>query len=312
MKQERVTIRDTDAGDSLEILLITAIATILSIRVYLHLTNYPQIGGGTLHIAHMLWGGLSMLVALVILLTFWNPSLRRMAAVFAGIGWGTFIDELGKFITKDNDYFFQPTFAVLYILFMVMFFIFRSLTHISSFSAHELEVNQQLRVHLRTADDAHGLSGRIGKLVLTGRQRIEKSYAWLVAQHWFNFMLIGVFLAVGLSDLGRTVWNLTAGAPREQDISRYEIFATLASNGCVWIGILYLRRSRLQAMRWFQRSLLVIMLLSTPLHFYRDQLSAFVGFLGTATIYLLLRYAIRLEEGAALKTATGDAGAEPA
>ena len=310
MKQDRVTIRDTDAGDSLEILLITAIATILGIRVYLHVTGYPQIGGGTLHIAHMLWGGLSMMVALVILLTFWNPSLRRMAAVFAGIGWGTFIDELGKFITKDNDYFFQPTFAVLYILFMVMFFIFRSLTHISSFSARELEVNRQLRIHLRTADDAHGLSGRIGKLVLTGRQRIDQSYAWLVVQHWFNVLLIGVFLAVGLSDLGRTVWNLIAGAPREQDISRYEIFATLASNGCVWIGILYLRRSRLKAMRWFQRSLLVIMLLSTPLHFYRDQLSAFVGFLGTVALYLLLRYAIRLEEGAALEVAGGGAGVE--
>jgi len=239
MKQERVTIRDTDAGDSLEILLITAITTILGIRVYLHVTGYPQIGGGTLHIAHMLWGGLSMMVALVILLTYWNPSLRRMAAVLAGIGFGTFIDELGKFITKDNDYFFQPTFALLYVLFMAMFFIFRSLTHISSFSARELEVNRQLRVHLRTAADAHGLSGRIGDLVLAGRNRVDKSYAWLVAQRWFNFL--------------------------------------------------------------FHRSLLVIMLLSTPLHFYRDQLGAFAGFLGTLTIYMLLRYAIRQEEEATLQ-----------
>ncbi len=310
MKQERATIRDTDAGDSLEILLITAIATILGIRVYLHVTGYPQIGGGTLHFAHMLWGGLSMMVALVILLTFWNPALRRMAAVFAGIGWGTFIDELGKFITKDNDYFFQPTVAVLYILFMAMFLIFRSLTHISSFSARELEVNQQLRLHLRTADDAHGLSGRIGDLVLAGRNRIDKSYAWLVSRRWFNLLLIGVFLAVGLSDLGRTVWNLFSSAPREQDLSRYEIVTTLVSNGCVWIGILYLRRSRLKAMRWFQRSLLVIMLLSTPLHFYRDQLGAFAGFLGTLAIYLLLRYAIRQEEEAALEITTAGTDGE--
>lgn len=299
MKQGSATIRDTDAGESLEILLITAVLTILSIRVYLHLANYPTVGGDKLHIAHMLWGGLSMLVALVMLLTYWNPAVRRIAAVLAGIGWGTFIDELGKFITNDNDYFFQPTFALLYILFMLMFIIFRSLTRESSYTPHELSINQDLRTYLQTAENARGVIGWLGRLVLGSRARIDTFYDGLVAQDWFNFLLVAVFLVVGTVDLIKTGWYLFGNAPErtlDPEISRYEILATALSNLCIWIGIFWLRRSRLDAMRWFKRSLLVIMFLATPFHFYHDQLWAFIGFLVTLAVYLMLRYAIEREE----------------
>ena len=50
--------------------LVAGVASILAIRVYLILTGYPQLGGGGLHIAHMLWGGLLMLVALILMLAF--------------------------------------------------------------------------------------------------------------------------------------------------------------------------------------------------------------------------------------------------
>lgn len=39
-------------------------------RLALQLVGYPRLGGGGFHIAHLLWGGLLMLAAIVLLLGF--------------------------------------------------------------------------------------------------------------------------------------------------------------------------------------------------------------------------------------------------
>src|SRR5919109_993516 len=62
--------RNADFGELQETFLVCAVATILIVRTQLWLTNYPQLGGHGLHIAHLLWGGLLMLAALVMLLFF--------------------------------------------------------------------------------------------------------------------------------------------------------------------------------------------------------------------------------------------------
>jgi hypothetical protein len=106
--------------ESLELFLVAAVLTVLTLRVYLKATNYPQIGGGGLHIAHVLWGGLGMVVAIMILLTFVTSGIRPIAALIGGIGFGAFIDELGKFVTSDNNYFFKPTAALIYVVFAAL------------------------------------------------------------------------------------------------------------------------------------------------------------------------------------------------
>jgi len=110
-----------------ETLLMTGVATILVIRTQLWLTNYPQLGGRGLHIAHLLWGGLFMLVAIGLLLTYLGRRVRRVAAVVGGVGFGFFIDELGKFITEDNNYFYRPAAALIYLIFIGLFLITRSM-----------------------------------------------------------------------------------------------------------------------------------------------------------------------------------------
>jgi hypothetical protein len=113
-------VRAPDA-DLLDAFLISAVATVIVIRIFLEATGYPQLGGGGLHIAHVLWGGLGMLVAIVLLLLYISPTTRLIAALAGGAGFGAFVDELGKFVTSDNDYFFKPTAAILYALFVVLF-----------------------------------------------------------------------------------------------------------------------------------------------------------------------------------------------
>src|SRR5437660_6357078 len=119
--------RNIEIRTLLDTFFVCAIATILIIRLQLWATHYPKLGGGKLHIAHLLWGGLAMLVAIVLLLSFLGRARRHTGAVLGGVGFGFFIDEIGKFVTSDNDYFFKPAAGMIYILFIVLFLAIRSL-----------------------------------------------------------------------------------------------------------------------------------------------------------------------------------------
>ena len=102
-------------ADNLLLVLIAVFgATVLIVRVYLELTGYPQIGGRTFHIAHVLWGGLALFLAVLLLLIVANRWALWMGAVLGGIGVGLFIDEVGKFITQSVDYFFPLAFPIIY------------------------------------------------------------------------------------------------------------------------------------------------------------------------------------------------------
>ncbi len=124
MNTSNYFIRNVYLGDLLENFLIASISSILFIRFFLAITGYPQIGNGDFHIAHMLWGGFLLMIALVLNLSFLGNRILRVSAIIGGIGFGVFIDELGKFITSDNDYFFEPTIAILYFVFLTLVFIF--------------------------------------------------------------------------------------------------------------------------------------------------------------------------------------------
>lgn len=133
--------RDADFISLLETFLVSAATTVLVIRTQLWATNYPQLGGHGLHIAHLLYGGLFMVVAISLLLIFLNRSIRPAAAVVGGIGFGFFIDELGKFITSDNNYFFKPAAALIYLIFVVFYLIIRALDRRRGLTQIELVSN---------------------------------------------------------------------------------------------------------------------------------------------------------------------------
>src|SRR2546430_7357827 len=121
--------------------LISAILTVLALRVYLAAAHYPQLGGNGLHIAHVLWGGLLMVVAIGMLLSLLTWPWQRLAALIGGAGFGLFIDELGKFLTSDNNYLFKPTATLIYALFIVLFLLAREVRHFRKLTPRENLVN---------------------------------------------------------------------------------------------------------------------------------------------------------------------------
>lgn len=112
--------RRANADTHLILIIVGFAFSVLGIRAYLYLTGYPQLGGGGLHIAHMLWGGLAMFAAATTILLYRGLFLSRIAAFVIGVGWGFFIDEVGKFITDNNDYFFAPAAVIIYIIFLAV------------------------------------------------------------------------------------------------------------------------------------------------------------------------------------------------
>ena len=117
--------RSFDLTRDLTTLVVCAVSTVLLTRSFLALAGYPQVGGSKFHIAHVLYGGLLLLAACIVLLAFLSPELKVVAAVLGGIGFGLFIDEVGKFVTKDVNYFYRPAIAIIYVCFVGLFGVIR-------------------------------------------------------------------------------------------------------------------------------------------------------------------------------------------
>ncbi len=81
------------------------------------------------------------MAAVVINLSFLGIRSEKVAAVVGGIGFGVFIDELGKFITRDNNYFFRPTIGLIYAIFCVLFLTFNFLSRREKLTSEEYQLN---------------------------------------------------------------------------------------------------------------------------------------------------------------------------
>ena len=104
--------------------LISFGATVLIVRIFLELTGYPRLGNSTLHIAHLLYGGIVMTSACLLMLIFATPTVHRIGSILTGIGLGLFFDEVGKFITSNNDYFYKPAAPIIYLVSLIITFLF--------------------------------------------------------------------------------------------------------------------------------------------------------------------------------------------
>lgn len=321
----RTYIRNIEAGELFEDFLVAAVASIVLIRVYLHVAGYPSIGGARFHIAHMLPGGVLMLIALLLLLGYLGAGVRHVAAVLGGVGFGTFIDELGKFITRDNDYFFEPTAALVYLVFILTWLAFHAARRrpLSPEEAvanalemtleavrHDLDRGERARALelLRRApkDDpvAQALAEALRRIEAVPprkspftrvKDRVEAAYGWLVRRRWFTPAVVAFFIGHAVLTLLKSV--VTIGLPPSLGFFEWgDVVSSTIPGVLVLAGIWQLPRSRLAAYRWFQRAVLFTLFVTQFFAFYHQQFVAAAGLLWNLVIFATLRYAMHREE----------------
>jgi len=335
-------IRRFEAGDLLETFLVSAVASLLLIRFLLKVTGYPQLGGDYLHIAHLLWGGILMLVAIIILLVSISRLPVHLAAVIGGAGFGAFIDELGKFITRDHDYFYEPTIALIYVFFILLFLVFRALSRYAPEGeqanlVNALELTKEavirdldeeerqsalkflsrcnpddpvvraLRDLLNAAESVSPALPRPAERIRVFLRRHRRRFfasAWF--RHGINLAVLACLAGVMAEGPERvpSLWHPSATAAWGQLFSSALIAALVA------FGLFRLRRSRAAAFRQFSRAALVSIFVTQVFAFYRTQLKAVTGLAVSIALWLVLRSALHEEEMARAAEPTAGRGAD--
>jgi hypothetical protein len=324
-------IRAREAVGLLDAFIICAVGTILTIRIFLWLTGYPKLASGRFHISHIILGGLLMMVGLILLQSIITRWARRTGAVIGGVGFGLFLDELGKFVTKDNDYFFRPTFAIIYVFFILFYLIIRNLLRMRGLTPRESLVNaieyvkeaaineldeadQQKALDLiKRADRKNPLTEPVRLLleqveVIPSRppfiwermaQRIRERYLRWASTESFTRVIATIFLGSALFvliDLG----YLVSAILHARTLSFVDWIALISGTAtALFIGIgdtQLLRKRRLSAYRWFDRALLVAILIGQVFVFFHVQLKGIINLVVLLFLLISLRYMIVQEE----------------
>ena len=166
ISQIRRPVKRQAADDYLLITLLSFAASVALTRLFLELANYPQLGGGGLHIAHVLWGGLLLFIASLLPLILANRWVYPLGAVLAGAGVGLFIDEVGKFITANNDYFYPAAAPIIYAFFLLVVLIYTRIRHAPPPDPrlelyHALDVLEEVLDHDLDAKERNDLQNRL-------------------------------------------------------------------------------------------------------------------------------------------------------
>ncbi|HVA96635.1 MAG TPA: hypothetical protein VND99_03190 [Candidatus Acidoferrales bacterium] len=288
-----VFIRNIEATSYRENFIVAAVVSVFGIRIFLHFTHYPQLGGGNYHIAHILWGGFFMMAAILILLSYLNEKTAMLAAILGGIGFGAFIDELGKFITSDNNYFFQPTIALIYIIFVLLFLISRLIPKYREISEREYLVNaiemikesavndfdeeeeKRAEEYLSKCDPDNPIVKALKRLltqlevepnpppgIATRIRRSIRVWYYRIAQSGFVINVVIVFLIVQMLLTAGQMAILFLYRPMLTFSEWGQLYSSVLAGIFVLIGIFALRFSRVEAYRFFRISVLVTILLT--------------------------------------------------
>lgn len=329
----RHVARDIEAGDLMENFFVWAVVSFLVIRIFLIITKYPQIQTENLHIAHMLFGGFFMLIALIVSFVFINKEAKFTASVIGGIGFGAFIDELGKFITQNNNYHYEPAIALIYIILVTIFLTSRLVEKYFKYTREEYAVNavemiKQALVHdlekderalalkyLKNADSKNALVAVLGKtlkelstipnknpsLFHKIRRLLRDIYLGIIKNRMFNFFIVTLFVSYSTVDLLQAFFNF-------KHIDSFfdwgHIASTIVTGVFVLAGVYALiNLSRKRAYEYFRFAVLIHIFLTQFFLFVEKQFVAIFSLAISIVIWNTLQYLI-VEEKLMVKKAS--------
>lgn len=163
-------VRRRGAERYLQLTILSFAASVSLTRLILKLTGYPQLGNSTLHIAHVLYGGVILYAASIIPLLYANRWAYTWGAILSGVGVGLFIDEVGKFITQSNDYFFPAAAPIIYAFFLITVLIYIRIKNEPTVDVREelytvVEILQEVLDHALEPEEHSELNMRLESII---------------------------------------------------------------------------------------------------------------------------------------------------
>lgn len=318
-------VRNIEAVGLLENFLISAVTAIITTRAFLYLTGYPILGGGKIHLAHMLLGGILMTMAIVLLLIYLNREIRYVSAVIGGVGFGLFIDELGKFITSDNNYFFQPTIALIYVIFVLAFLALRELNKrleltskeyisnalelVREIITHDLDaIEKKKAIHfLNRSESADSLVISLKKLVAgitplppegagflsRSKEFFRNIYLEITHKGWFATTVVFFFVTISVINFFESIVDISSSLNFFQ---WGQIIFSILSAVFVFVGVYRIQKNHKRAYDMFKTAVLISIFLTQFFQFYKSQLLALTGLAFNLLILGSLQYLITQEK----------------
>ena len=154
----------------LQLTILSFAASVSVTRLILELTGYPQLGTQTLHIAHVLYGGVFLYAASLLPLLYANRWAYTWSAILSGLGVGLFIDEVGKFITQTNDYFFPAAAPIIYAFFLLTVLLYQRINKKEQLDVRSslyavVEALQEVLDHSLETDEHEEMKNRLNYII---------------------------------------------------------------------------------------------------------------------------------------------------